>query len=439
MDVLRDKISDYGKKLWKPDKIKKKRLKTNSWFDMSIGYNKRTVSTEEHTYNVEELPKPEYECKKIILLPTETQRKILLKWMDVYTRMYNETLKVIKREFYNKRRMSLNFRNVRTYYMLEQKEKLYKISGIQPNEKDTRINKHILDQAIKDVCTSYLSAITNLKRGIIKHFRIRYIKQTKPQKIMKIEKILFSKNGRTFCGTVLGDHMATIGDCGFSDISFDCTLMYNKLNNTFIMLVPVLLEEENQENAKYDAIGLDPGVRTFMTGYSEGHTLDIGTNLYETIKKELREIDKINKSELPEKKRRKAENKRYYKINNLIDDLHWKTITHLVTKYQTILIGNLSTNKIGRNTGTNRLCKMVKRVASMMRLYVFTERLKYKCSIKKRDYGMINERYTSKMCTFCGNIKEDLGTNKVYECKVCKRTIERDVNGARNIYLLGLE
>ena len=82
---------------------------------------------------------------------------------------------------------------------------------------------------------------------------------------------------------------------------------------------------------------------------------------------------------------------------------------------------------------------MTKRIALMMRLYVFTERLKFKCSIKGCDYGMINEMYTSKMCTFCGNIKEDLGSNKIYDCDKCKTSIGRDVNGARNIYILGLK
>ncbi len=439
MDVLRDKIDKYGKKLWKPDGIKKKRLKTDSWFDINIGHNDHSVHKKERTYNTENLPKSKYKCKKIIILPTETQRKILLKWMDIYIRMYNETLRVIKKEFYDGRRMSINFRKVRTNYMLEQKEMLYNISGIKPNEKNTRINKHILDHAIMDVCTAYKSAMKNLKMKNIKHFRIRYIKQTKPQKILKIEKILFTRDGSSFCGSILGDHMETVGDDDFSKIDSDCTLMYNSLNDTFTMLVPIVLTKEVQKEAKYDAISLDPGIRTFMTGYSEGHVLDIGTNLYGTIKKELKEIDKINKSDLPEKKRRKAENKRYYKINNLVDDLHWKTINRLVTKYQTILIGNLSTNKIGRNTRSNGLCKMVKRVASMMRLYVFTERLKYKCSIKKREYGKIDEKYTSKMCTFCGNIKTDLGSDKVYECGSCEMTIGRDVNGARNIYMLGLE
>jgi putative transposase len=42
---------------------------------------------------------------------------------------------------------------------------------------------------------------------------------------------------------------------------------------------------------------------------------------------------------------------------------------------------------------------------------------------------------TSKMCSICGNIKEDLGGNETYKCQKCGTCIERDINGARNIYI----
>lgn len=440
MELLTNKINKYSKEVWKPDEIKKKRIKTESWFDINYGWNDHQQNKKYYKFDVQKLPEYDYKCKKIILNPTKRQRIILLKWMDIYVRMYNETIKVIKRQFYEKKKVNLNFQHLRTDYMLDCKEKLFNVSGIQNEEETTRINKHILDGAIKDVCTSYSSAFRNFKRKIIKHFRIRYVKQSKPQKILRIEKLLFSQDKKTFCGSVLGKKINTIGDFDFSDVHSDCTLLYNSINKRFTLLIPIeTIKEEGKEIPKYEAIGLDPGIRTFMTGYSKGHVLDIGNNLQKTITKELKEIDSINKSELPKKKRRIAENKRYNKINNLVDDIQWKTINHLTNNYHTILIGNMSTKGIVGNWKSNGLYKMTKRIALLMRLYVFTERLKYKCSIKDCDYGMINERYTSKICTFCGNIKEDLGSNKIYNCNECNNSIGRDINGARNIYLLGLK
>jgi putative transposase len=262
------------------------------------------------------------------------------------------------------------------------------------------------------------------------------MKLTKKQKILKIEEGLFTDDRQTFCISVLG-LVRTLTDEDYFYVNKTCTLIYNYLNNRFTLLVPTKIKQQ-QLNQKYEAIGLDPGIRTFMTGYSKKHTLEIGNNLTETIKKELNAIDSINKSKLSEKKKRIAEHKRYYKISNLIDDLHWKTIKRLTSKYHTILIGNMSTKGIVGNKNKIQLTDMTKRIALIMKLYVFRERLKYKCSIKGCNYCLIDEHFTSQTCTFCGNTKKDLGSQKIYDCKRCKTKIERDVNGARNIYMLGL-
>jgi len=48
---------------------------------------------------------------------------------------------------------------------------------------------------------------------------------------------------------------------------------------------------------------------------------------------------------------------------------------------------------------------------------------------------VVGEEYTSKTCTGCGNIDDKLGGKKWYECKACGTALDRDYNGARNIYI----
>ena len=60
---------------------------------------------------------------------------------------------------------------------------------------------------------------------------------------------------------------------------------------------------------------------------------------------------------------------------------------------------------------------------------------KFKCKEYKRKLILVNESFTSKTCTKCGNLKNDLGSSKVYNCKNCGISIDRDHNGARNILL----
>ena len=72
-------------------------------------------------------------------------------------------------------------------------------------------------------------------------------------------------------------------------------------------------------------ISIDPGVRTFLTGYTnDGHILEMGTNVYKKIEKCHKKIRKINDS----KKSAKTERK----IQNLVNDLHWKSIKYLCKK-----------------------------------------------------------------------------------------------------------
>jgi putative transposase len=67
--------------------------------------------------------------------------------------------------------------------------------------------------------------------------------------------------------------------------------------------------------------------------------------------------------------------------------------------------------------------------------YEFRKRLEYKCNKYNINYQLINENYTSKTCSSCGNYNKDLKEEKIYYCKKCQLNIDRDVNGSRNIYI----
>ena len=122
----------------------------------------------------------------------------------------------------------------------------------------------------------------------------------------------------------------------------------------------------------------------------------------------------------------------------MVNELHWKTINYLVNNYDNILIGDMSVKSIvSKNEST--LARITKRIGYSLSLYLFKQRLEYKCKLNKKRYSEVNERYTSRMCSVCGWYNEKLGGDKIFECKECKRTIDRDVNGARGIYLKHLQ
>ena len=437
--MLYNRITKFGSSIWNPLDVKMKPVETNSWFQASIGTNDKPINGIDPPVKIDELEPVKYKCRKKIIIPTLEQKKILLVWLDAYIRMYNETNKVIKREFYNKHKINIDFKYIRTNYMKDIKENIYKSTQIKSCSHNTLINKHILDGAIKDVCTSYKSAFANLRNKNIKHFTIRYIKESKKQKIMRIEQGLFTRT--SFCPAILGKRMATNDNSNFSDVNADSILLYNSLNNRFTLLIPEVVQKSNIETNKENSkIGIDPGVKTFLTGFADGHVLEIGKELRKTIGAQLEEIDKINNNtKLDTQKKHKAVNKRYQRINNLIDDLHWKAIKYLTDNYKTILLGNLSTKRMSRSTPSNKLDEMTKRVGLIMRLYVFKGRLKYKCYLNNCEYAEVNENHTTQMCSNCGFLKTDVGRNRIYECDKCESKLGRDINSARNIYMVNIQ
>jgi putative transposase len=74
--------------------------------------------------------------------------------------------------------------------------------------------------------------------------------------------------------------------------------------------------------------------------------------------------------------------------------------------------------------------------------FKFLEKLKFKCNEYQRNLIIVSEEYTSKTCGNCGKINDKLGGSKTFNCNKCNVSIDRDINGARNIlikYLTGLD
>lgn len=339
--------------------------------------------------------------------------------------MYNIALKFLKKNIKNDNNL-LNFEYLRGK-LYDQKTDLLKNSSIKV---------HDADRAIALVCQNYKSALTNLKKKHIKHFRIRYWSKNKKKKIIDLEKQNFSKNGIRFAilGKNTGYYDGNTYD--FSKVTKDCRLI--REDNEYWLYVPQNVVKENDPPNLDNVSSTDLGVTKVGTTITENKVIIIGKECAQKIRTQLERLDKItNNEKISDKIKKKNEKQINGKIKNWVDELHWKVIKYLVSTSQNILIGNLSSKSISRKGGN--ISKMTKRIAQRLRFYVLKERLKYKSSVHKRGYGEINEWMTSKMCSVCGNIDYDLGGNKIYKCVKCNTKMDRDVNGARNIYIKGIK
>lgn len=130
-------------------------------------------------------------------------------------------------------------------------------------------------------------------------------------------------------------------------------------------------------------------------------------------------------------------------INNKIKKLcsKKKTQTNLtlqklskdLTKLDSIiLIGELTNLK--QNIKSDYLHKLNRQMQGNWNLSTFIHLLEYKSKLKGNQVIKVNEAWTSKTCCKCGSINHDLTlSDREYICE-CGNNINRDINGAINIY-----
>lgn len=419
-------IQQYKNRIWTPEiDIDYNEVHTNSWFSikkasLDVPFGKGLVK------NKPSSKKHIIKAFKVNIFPNSEQQKFFTGWFNACTKMYNSTLKFIKEEQQRSGKLILNFKKLRTYYIKGMRDKIKRKTGIFT---------HVIDNAIKLACSNYKSALTNLKRGNIKYFRIRYWKYARSNKVIDIEPQFFKSSSiPSIIGPLQAQYNGEFFDVEHIHSKYKKTVKfaYHAKNKQWSIWIP---EKEPVEKHKTDhnfAV-LDPGSRKFMTGLSENEVFKIADNCSQKIGSYLKRIDDTNK--IDDNMRRLRKQKTYRrKIENNVNDLHWKTIKFLTDNYGNIIIGDMSVKKIISNerSGLPAICK---RILSSLRLYQFKCRLKYKCEKYGMSFNEVDERYTSKVCSNCGKLNANLGSSEIFKCPNCNLTIDRDVNGSRGIYI----
>jgi transposase len=407
-----------------PRNYKLKHMKWNTWFSVEKSESFENNHLFDNDLSFED--KTYIKCKKIILKPNTVQKQYLETWFKSSTCMYNTTVDYIKtnglKSFFEIRKKLKNDRD-----NIKNNSKIGKYS----------IYTHSLDSMIKLVVSNYKSAITNLRRGNIRFFRMRKWKYT-TNKLIKIEPQYFLSNSTLYklFGSINTEYNGKNYD--LTMIRKESILKYNVRDDRYMLYIPCETQNKNIKHDK-DVISIDLGLRTFITGVSNKDVIEIGNNIQPKIKEMLKYKDKImNNKEIPKSIRKKIEIRTNRKLSNLRDELHWKTINYLTKHHKRIIIGDLNSKSIVRNDGSV-LRKMDKRLVYFYSFYMFKQRLKTKCQLNNNKYDLVNEYLTTKICSNCGNSKEDVGANKTYNCNQCKIKIGRDVNSCRNIYIRSLE
>lgn len=219
----------------------------------------------------------------------------------------------------------------------------------------------------------------------------------------------------------------------------NCLLFYIKYGRLYCSQ-PNLIEVSNHNKSK-NVIALDPGIRNFITAFD-------GYNGYQfTNAEDLTKLAKIKayRAKLHKQLKGKSlEHKRKIKykmsrlnrkVINLTKDLHRKVASWLALNNRIIFVPSYKIKQIYRKGKQNKTNRKNQLNYSWFR---FVETLKYHCAVKGSVVIEVSEAYTSKTCSNCGHIHYKLGSNKTFKCPNCKHVLDRDLNGAINIYLNSL-
>jgi putative transposase len=209
-----------------------------------------------------------------------------------------------------------------------------------------------------------------------------------------------------------------------------------KESGRWFVIVPGKSKIQKPENQRFGVVALDPGIRKFIAYYSKSFHGKIGEGDFNRIFRLCLNLDKmISKAQKVKARQRRAIKKAIarlrWKIKNLIDDLHKKTANFLVKRFDAILI---PTFKVQQMT-----CKLRNKTArSMLNFahYRFKQFLKHKAKEYSCEVVEVSEAYTSRTCSYCGKVYPK-NSKEIMKCD-CGAIVDRDLNGARGIYLRAL-
>jgi putative transposase len=170
--------------------------------------------------------------------------------------------------------------------------------------------------------------------------------------------------------------------------------------------------------APRELVGIDLGLKATATT-SDGDTLEAG-RFYRDSEQKIASAQRRGHKRQAKRLNLKAKNRRS-------DALH-KFSTRIVQQYQNIRIGDVSSSKLVKT----RMAKSVLDAG----WYMLKTQLTYKGQRAGRSVEVVDEAYTTRACSNCGQLTGPKGLRQLvvrqWSCE-CGVTHDRDVNAARNI------
>ena len=151
------------------------------------------------------------------------------------------------------------------------------------------------------------------------------------------------------------------------------------------------------------------------------------------IKKAQRNLSRKRKGSNNRRKAKINLSKQHQKVRNQREDFAHKLSNQIVKNNDLIVFENLNITRMMR---VHHLAKSIAD-ASWNTMVQYTT---YKAESAGKEVVLVDSRNTSKACSGCGWVKEDLKlSDRIFHCNDCGLEIHRDINAAINIHNQGIK
>jgi transposase len=355
------------------------------------------------------------------------------------------------------------------------------------------VAKRLTDNAVKDLTDAYKSNYAKLRRDPTHTFQINDRSQDKTRtevihmnregSLLGVVPINLESKRRAECGLLFGNNLRQHGVIKIQgnqkvinmivsvgvNLHAEARIQWDKEFNVFYFIwihdQPVPQDPDPTFQNKR-IVALDPGTAPFQQWYSptSGEYGELLVGARDIIKEKCDKIDelrrrinrrKTHKSEGlgPTKRsqtfsKKKQKNKRqrttralkrklkreYQRLSRTTKAAHYDAANFLLRKHDIIIAPILETGKLSKKGSSTRMGSNLARSLYTWGHRLFRQRLACAAARYPGRYVFeCCEPGTSKTCTNCGAWKHDLRLcDKVYDCPVCKKSVNRQLAGARN-------
>jgi putative transposase len=373
---------------------------SKKWLKTSLQFSTALVAGSTDSENIS------LRSKKIRIYPTQELNKVWRKWLAACRYCYNQAI-AMQRE---KRLSKLELRN--------------------------EIMRSELPEWVKETpCHIRQNAVFDAHRANIANIDAKFRSIRDYSQAIKFNDSNLSK-GTWYSSLTKGLTFKASED--IPDCKQGTQLVYCKGRWFATFPIPATLEPTESAGI----IALDPGVRTFMTGFDGNKFVEFGSGDMGRIARLCQYLDdlmsRISASSRHQRKRmRQAAHRMRIKIRNLVDECQKQTACYLTSNYRIIYLPTFESSQMVAKARRKIRSKTARAMLTWAH-YRFKQTLKHQASLRSCQVVNVTEEYTSKTCTKCGHVHKKLGGSKLFKCPDCGYEIPRDFNGAFGILLKAL-